>query len=695
MLGPHAAFREGQWEAIRELIENRSRVLLVQKTGWGKSIVYFIAAKLLREGRAGPALLISPLLSLMRNQLDMAARIGIRALSVNSANRDEWDEVEESLRRDMCDVLLVAPERLANERFLAVTLPVIYQTKGIGFFVVDEAHCISDWGHDFRPDYRRIERIFRVLPRTVPVLATTATANDRVVADVAQQLGPEITILRGSLARASLQLQTICLADQAERLAWLVENLPKMPGSGIVYCLTVADCDRVSAWLAGKGIDAPAYHARLTNDERVLLENGLLHNEVKALVATVALGMGFDKPDLGFVVHYQRPGSVVSYYQQIGRAGRAVKDAYAILLHGREDDEIQDYFIRTAFPGVTEMRQVIDALEDAEDPSGLTLNQLQSQLNLPQKRIKQCLKFLEIDGAVLWDAGVYHRSGNPWIPDEERSRCITELRWRELDRMREFVDSTSCLMEFVARELDDPEARPCGRCAFCAGEVVPTSADAALVREAVSFLKRAFRTIEPRKRWPTGVIPERSGSIGEEIRNAEGRTLCVYGDAGWGRAVAEGKYRSGRFSDELVRASTELIRERWAPDPAPVWVTAVPSLRHPDLVPDLASRLAARLGIPFRTALEKVHETAEQKTMQNSAQQAANIATSFSAVETEVMPGPVLLVDDMVDSRWTLTICGTLLREAGSGVVYPFALASTAGTGHRKWDLKFKPRTAR
>ncbi|MFH1739917.1 MAG: RecQ family ATP-dependent DNA helicase [bacterium] len=686
MFGGGAAFREGQWEAIRELVESYSRVLLVQKTGWGKSIVYFIAAKLLRESGAGPALLISPLLSLMRNQIGMAERIGIDALTVNSANTEEWDEVEENLRQDKCDVLLVSPERLSNRRFIEETLPLIYQRKGVGLFVVDEAHCISDWGHDFRPDYRRIERILRGLPRTVPVLATTATANNRVVADVAQQLGPGITVLRGPLARASLRLQTIRLADQSERFAWLAQHLPKMPGSGIIYCLTIDDCERVSAWLLANGIDAPAYHARLTSDERVDLEGRLLCNEAKALVATVALGMGFDKPDLGFVVHYQRPGSVVAYYQQIGRAGRAVENAYAILLNGREDDEIQNYFIRTAFPDVVQMSRVIDALEADDAPDGLTVNQLESRVNLPQKRMEQCLKFLELDGAVLREKRVYHRTVNPWTPDEERSRGITQLRCRELDRMREFVDSTTCLMEFIALELDDPHARPCGKCSCCAGEIISSSVDPERVQEATLFLKRSSHRIRPRQKWPPGVFPDRSGFIPKEIRNAEGRALCIYGDAGWGRAVAVGKYRDGCFSSHLVRAAAELIRKRWRPEPAPTWVTVVPSLRHPDLVPDFASRLAAQLGIPFCRAIEKVHETAEQKTMENSAQQAANIAEAFAAVSAEIRPSPVLLVDDMMDSGWTFTICGTLLREAGSGLVYPFALASLAGKGAAGWD---------
>ena len=675
MIGPTAVFRGGQWEAIRLIAEARSRALVVQKTGWGKSLVYFIATRILREGGAGPTLLISPLLSLMRNQLEMAARIGIRAASVNSANADEWAATEHQLRNGECDLLLVSPERLANDRFLTTTLPTI--RGGIGLFVVDEAHCISDWGHDFRPDYRRIVRIVRMLPVGVPILATTATANDRVVADIVEQLGPGLRVLRGSLARPTVRLQVIRLADQAERLAWLAQYLPTLPGSGIAYCLTVADCERVAAWLVGRGIDARAYYAKVPGPERVALEQRLIRNGVKVLVATVALGMGFDKPDLGFVVHFQRPGSLVAYYQQIGRAGRAVDEAFAILLNGREDDEIQEYFIQSAFPGVDRMGQVLGALEEF---GPLSVNELLSRVNLARGRVEQSLKLLEVDGAVARDGSRYYRTVNPWAPDVERSERVIELRRRELDRIRAFVDSPGCLMEFVRRELDDPGACPCGRCAVCAGSILPSEVDAGLVREAISFLKRDARRIEPRRQWPVELVPGRSGRIGADIMNAEGRALCIYGDAGWGRTVAAGKYRDGHFGDALVQASAELIRTRWTPRPIPRWVTAVPSLRHPRLVPDFAARLAAALGLPYRVALEKVRETPEQKSMKNSALQAANVVTAFQAVRSRVLPGPVLLVDDIVDSRWTFTVCGVLLREAGSGPVHPLALASSAGT---------------
>lgn len=383
LANPVADFHDGQWEAINRLVEQHAQLLVVQRTGWGKSLVYFLATRLLRDQGTGPTLLISPLLALMRNQILAAERLGIRAATINSSNRGDWDRVREQLLANTVDLLLISPERLANDEFREQYLLPIAAT--IGLFVVDEAHCISDWGHDFRPDYRRIVRVLQALPANIPVLATTATANNRVVADIAAQLGDRLEVVRGPLQRKSLRLQTIHLPSQAARMAWLAEYIPQLPLSGIVYTLTVRDCERVSGWLQSQQIDAAAYHADVDPVQREALEQRLLTNDLKVLVATTALGMGYDKPDLGFVIHFQRPGSVVHYYQQVGRAGRAVNDAYGIMLSGDEDQDIAEYFIRTAFPPEAHSRDVLAALEQADD--GFTLNQLEARLNLSHSQI--------------------------------------------------------------------------------------------------------------------------------------------------------------------------------------------------------------------------------------------------------------------------------------------------------------------
>ena len=666
MLGPGAVFRDGQREAIEAVVRGE-RTLVVQRTGWGKSLVYWLATRVLRDRGRGPTLVISPLLSLMRNQIDAAGALGLTAATINSGNRDEWARAETGLRAGSVDVLLVSPERLGNEEFATRILPSI--GGGIGLFVVDEAHCISDWGHDFRPDYRRLRRIIAGLPPRTPLLATTATANDRVVADVVEQLGGDVRTIRGPLARASLSLQATTLRDGAERLAWLVVNVPRMYGSGIVYCLTVADTERVAEWLSQNGVAAAAYHARLSNEARIELEQALIANRLKALVASTALGMGFDKPDLGFVVHYQRPGSVIAYYQQVGRAGRALASAYGVLLSGREDDEILDFFIRNAFPPESEMRAVLAALEGVDMAS---LPVLEQRLNLRRSRIDHILKLLEVDGAVARNGQRYFRTLNPWQPDSDRIERVTALRRSELAHMQAYMTHDGCLMAYLTAALDDPGREPCGRCAPEVGGLLPTTPDPALVRRAVDFLRRSDRPIEPRLLWPPGAVAGRTGRI--PLPNEPGRTLAVYGDAGWGRRVADGKYRDHRFDDELAAAAVELVRRRWQPEPAPTWVTAIPSLRHPALVGDYARRLADALGLPFHDVLAAA-DVPQQKAMQNSGQQLRNVAASLR-VTGDCPTGPVLLVDDIVDSRWTLTYAGWLLRHHGAGPVHPFALAT-------------------
>lgn len=675
--GPDAAFRPGQLEAIVALIDDHARLLVVQRTGWGKSLVYFLATRLLREVGSGPTMLVSPLLSLMRNQSTMADRLGVVAASINSTNATQWNEIIARLDRNEIDLLMISPERLANPDFRTRLLPRLQE--GIGMLVIDEAHCISDWGHDFRPDYRRIVQIVRAMPSTVPVLATTATANNRVVADIQEQLGEQLLVQRGPLARDSLRLQTIELPSQSQRLAWLAEQIPRLPGSGVIYCLTVRDADLVAGFLQQQGVHAPPYHADLEAEKRIELEQALLDNDVKALCATVALGMGFDKPDLGFVVHYQRPGSVIAYYQQVGRAGRATSDAYAILLVGAEDDEIQSYFIGSAFP---EANEIVDVLHAISESDGLDRGEIEQRVNLSRGRIEHCLKFLEVEGAIVRDGPMYLRTPTRWAPDVERWLRVSAQREQERQRMQEFVRTPTCLMQFVIRELDDPAHRPCGRCANCAEDFVPRVFDPQLSEQAQRFLRRQWIPLEPRLRLPAGILPELGRAIAADRLNEPGLALCSYKDEGLGALIRQGKYRDGRFDDRLVTAAAEAIRSTWPLDES-WWLTPIPSRTHPGLVRDFAVRLSVALGVDCVEALRKTRDIAEQKTMENSYQQCKNVLGAFRAERSLIRSGPVILVDDLVDSRWTLTICGASLRQRGSGPVYPFVLAA-----QRKGDVR-------
>jgi ATP-dependent DNA helicase RecQ len=675
-----ADFREGQFEAIEALVQRRARLLVVQRTGWGKSVVYFLGTRLLRDRGAGPTLLVSPLLELMRNQIEAAKRLGVEAVTVNSTNREDWEAIEQRLRADEIDVLIVSPERFANEDFRERML--MPHAARMGLFVVDEAHCISDWGHDFRPDYRRILRILDRLPKNVPVCATTATANNRVVEDVQAQLGRAVEVRRGPLVRTSLHLQTVPLNNDTEKLAWLAHWLrsPSIEGSGIIYALTVRWTERIAEWLRGQKIDAVAYHAQLPDEDRRAREEQLRLNKVKALVATTALGMGYDKPDLGFVIHFHQPASVVHYYQQVGRAGRALPKAYGVMLSAAEDQEINDYFIEQAFPREEDIVAILTALGRSDE--GLSTPELESCVNLSRTRIDHVMKTLEVE-----DPPPVSRLDRRWrltihrYDAERRGRLIehrTRIRRAEQARMDAYCRETGCLMEFLARELDDPNAKPCEKCAPCKRkheamrQPLPE-----LAQQATRFVRGASDLrIEPRNRWQADAftVYPWQGTIRPEVRPEEGRALCVLNEPGWGKLVRDGK-QGGRFEDELVSALVELVRV-WHPTPNPAWVTCVPSLHHPMLVPDLAVRLAARLSLPFFLAVRKVRETRPQKEMENSWQQAHNLDGAFAVTGWPGLAGPALLVDDIFDSRWTFTIVSALLREAGSGPVFPLALAS-------------------
>jgi ATP-dependent DNA helicase RecQ len=556
---PNARFRDDQEEAIRHIVEARGRLLLVQKTGWGKSFVYFIATKLLREAGAGPALLISPLLALMRNQIAAAERMGVHAVTINSDNQRDWESVEASLQRGEADILLISPERLANERFRTEVLSRV--AAHIALLVIDEAHCISDWGHDFRPHYRLLERVVGALPPNLRLLATTATANDRVMKDLTTVLGPHLGVSRGDLNRPSLTLQTIRLPGQAERLAWLATTVPALSGHGIIYTLTVRDAEQVAEWLRSRGLEVEAYTGE-TGERRPELEQALLDNRVKALVATTALGMGFDKPDLGFVIHYQTPGSVVGHYQQVGRAGRALDTAYGVLLSGSEETDITDYFIESAFPTRDEVRQILGALEAA--PSGLSVPELMARLNLRYGRIEKTIALLSLEApapivkqGTKWQLTAAELGEDFW----ERAKRLTELRRVEQRQMQEYVALRSDHMTFLIRALDgDPSSVRTPTL-----PPLPATIDPALVRDALAFLRRMSFTIDPRKRWPFGGMPRYGTASNTTIparQQAEpGKALCVWGDAGWGGLVRQGKSDDGRFSDELVNACAQLVAE--------------------------------------------------------------------------------------------------------------------------------------
>jgi ATP-dependent DNA helicase RecQ len=666
-LGPSATFRDGQLDAITSLVRDRCRLLVVQRTGWGKSAVYFVATRLLRDKGAGTTVIVSPLLALMRDQIQAASRLHLKAVTINSSNKEDWELVEKDLLGGTVDLLLVSPERFNNADFRDRLLGPL--SRSAGLLVIDEAHCISDWGHDFRPDYRRLVRVLESVPRGVPVLCTTATANDRVVKDVRHQLGAELKVIRGGLDRESLSLHSVRIPTVVERLAWLAQWIPRMPGSGIVYCLTVADTARVADWLNAKGIPAAAYSGESDPERRLEIERQLKANELKVVAATSALGMGFDKPDLAFVVHFQSPDSPVAYYQQVGRAGRAVDHAEVVLLWSERDEDIWQYFLEHGLPVQWHAEQVVEYLEAEADWVGL--RDIEMNVNMPSSRIAGLLKVLDVEGAVEKDRSKFRRTLRPWTFDSARIERVRAARLDEHQAMRDYATTTKCRMAFLRNALDDTDVNVCGRCDNCTGNRYDRQTDPNLVGQALSFIRRRPVTIEPRKRW----LGHRSGGITNAVE--PGRALCYLTDPGWGDQLLEAKQSGGLLSDELVEAAATLIQD-WLPDFDGTLVY-VPSLDpNRKLVEDVAGRLADLLGVRLSDCIVKVRQNAPQKLMENSAQQLRNVDGVFG-IRGPAPSGPVLLVDDVVDSRWTMTVLGDLLLDAGSGPVYPFALGKVKG----------------
>jgi ATP-dependent DNA helicase RecQ len=702
LAGGDSRLREDQWHAIEALVVDHRRALVVQRTGWGKSAVYFVATALLRAAGAGPTVIVSPLLALMRNQIDAAARAGITARTINSANAEEWQTVQAEVAAGAVDVLLVSPERLNNPDFRDQVLPRLAASTGL--LVVDEAHCISDWGHDFRPDYRRLRTMLAELPAGVPVLATTATANSRVTADVAEQLGTgggEALVLRGPLDRESLKLGVVRLGDPAHRLAWLADRLDDLPGSGIVYTLTVAAAEEVTAFLRQRGFAVASYSGRTEDVDRRSAEADLLANRVKALVATSALGMGFDKPDLGFVVHLGSPQSPIAYYQQVGRAGRGIKQAEALLLPGPEDQAIWRYFASLAFPPEEQVRATLAALAAHTGPDGqplpLSTPALEARVDLRRTRLETMLKVLDVDGAVKRVRGGWISTGQPWAYDRERYARVAETRQAEQQSMLEYAATDGCRMEFLRRRLDDEQAGPCGRCDNCTGEGRPAETSADALDAARAALGRAGIEIEPRRQWPTALAAagvDLKGRITPAEQAAPGRALGRLSDIGWGtrlRTLLAPDAADTAVPADVLDAVVTVLAD-WARGPGgwasgaadaparPVGVVTVASRTRPELVGSLGAGIARIGRLPLLGRIDYAAGEPQRGSRSNSAQRLRMLHNSF------VLPpalgdalasaaGPVLLVDDFTDSGWTLAVAARLLRRAGATGVLPLVLA--------------------
>jgi ATP-dependent DNA helicase RecQ len=694
LAGPGAVPRADQVDAVHAVLQPASRVLVVQATGWGKSAVYWAATHAIRNMGAGPTLVVSPLLALMRDQVSAAERAGLKAATVNSTNIDDWDEVFQRLDADAIDVLLVSPERLGNPRFAARLGALLAR---VGLIVIDEAHCISDWGFDFRPDYQRLARALLSTP-TASVLATTATANERVTQDIGSQLsgdgkagsgsqhGASTVTFRGTLARTSLTLSVVPDLSPLQRYAWIADALEQLPGSGIVYVLTVAEAERLTAFLRSCGHAVDAYTGQVDADTRLKVEDRLRHNQVKAVVATSALGMGYDKPDLGFCVHVGSPSTPVAYYQQVGRAGRAVAHAEGVLLPSDADERIWDYFATASIPDAATAAKVLQSLGN----DGRSLLEIEADTGVRRGRLEALLKILAVQGVVDKDGSAWRATGVPYEHDTAKWTALAQVRQQEAGIMRQYAHGQGCLMAYLQTALDDPSPAPCGRCSVCTGHLpfpgLTPSHDKLIA--ARDFLRGMEVDIEPRKRWPSGV--SRKGNIqGFDA----GRAVAFADDPGWVaelQALKSLAFRAqslnglGAFdashSAEPCEVPLALLEGavatlgRWAKHwPArPVCVVPLPA---PDMALNqaLAAHIARRGKLPLHDVMRWTGGHAPDDAA--STPVVAHLESAIRWVaDAELPEGPVLLVASHVRTRWAATVAAALLRERGASQVLLLAL---------------------
>jgi ATP-dependent DNA helicase RecQ len=631
--------------------------LLIEKIGFGKSLCFQFPATVFE----GTTVIFSPLIALMRDQVKKLTALGISAKCINSEQTaEENTQIINEAKQGKIKILYIAPERQENNEWVEAT-----QQMNLSMVVVDEAHCISVWGHDFRPAFKRIINLVKLLPKGLPVLATTATATKRVEQDIALQIGNDITIIRGNLMRDNFKLFIIKVSSEDEKLIWLGENLNKLPGSGILYTGTRVDTEIYSKWFEHLKISSIAYNAGLDPDSRIAIENGLMDNKWKCIISTNALGMGIDKPDIRFIIHTQMPQSPIHYYQEIGRAGRDGRPSHIILFYNPEDRKLPEAFIEGGRPAIKNYDKVIDVVK----LELLGEKDLMKRTNLKQNQIR-VIKADLIDQGIIREVMIGKSKKYEFVSNSQalNTKAFEELRdakLKDLEKMIEYVETAKSRMNFLCDYLGDNSNSTFTNCDNTGEKKMTVSITPNWVEELQNFRGNYFPELEVE-------------SKGSNIVN--GVAASYYGVSNIGAALHRSKYeKAGDFPDFLLKLVLKAFRKKYGQEKFDL-VVYIPPTSSGDLVKNFAVKLAQVLKFPISHNLQKSRQTKEQKVFENGFLKTDNVSGAFTfATPNDIEGKSILLVDDIFDSGATIKEIGKLLTNFGAIKIAPIIIARTVG----------------
>lgn len=649
-------FYNKQWGTIEKILKGE-RVLLIEKTGFGKSLCFQFPAILFK----GTTVIFSPLIALMRDQVKNLNSLGISAKCINSEQTpEENSQIISETKEGKLKILYIAPERQENSEWIEAT-----RQMNLSMVVVDEAHCISVWGHDFRPSFRRILNLVNLLPKGMPVLATTATATKKVEADIAQQMGGNLTIIRGNLMRENFRLFVIKVNSEDEKLIWLGKNLSKLPGSGILYTGTRVDTEIYSKWFEYLKIPSIGYNAGLDPDSRIAIENGLMKNQWKCVISTNALGMGIDKPDIRFIIHTQIPQSPVHYYQEIGRAGRDVDPADIILFYNPEDRDLPEAFIEGGRPAIPKYEKVIEAVKSEL----LGERELMRRTNLKQTQIR-VIKADLVEQNIIREVTIgrskkfEYISGAPKL-NPKAFEELRALKTADLEKMIGYVETKGSRMKYLCDFLGDSDDRFFKNCDNTGLQKLKVTITPDWTEKLQAYRENYFPELKVETK-------------GSNLVN--GVAASYYGVSNVGAAIHRSKYENGgNFPDFLLRFTLKAFRKKFDQEKFDM-ILYIPPTKSGELVKNFAIKISQVLKFPISHNLRKQRQISEQKVFENSYLKADNVRDAFIYNNsTEIEDKSILLIDDIFDSGATVKEIGRYLTNSGAKKIAPLVIAKTVG----------------